>query len=283
MAAPKVRADYDELGRIKKLFRHHADSSRATLSNLRNAKDALQGGDWVGQGATAFFREMDSDVLPRVQRLVAALERAEQVVQSVSQIVKHAEDEVAKIFSADSHKVLAVTGSNGGSEATDQGTINFGANADQDAVSDHSRQVLRDIMKAAGLDSVSVTSTSRTPQRQAIAMFDNIESQGVDSQKKLYGSYGDQVIDVYVAEKAAGKSRAEIISAMETKINDLGPSNISRHLADPTKKNVIDIAPSQISDKDAFEKAVEADSRVSKFLKPPKDSAYHLEIPQPTK
>jgi len=176
------------------------------------------------------------------------------------------------------------SGNGGGptAEAT-TGSISFGTNADQGAVSEHSRQVLQDIMKAAKLDSLTITSTARTPERQAIAMGDNIVSQGVESQKALYGSYGDQVIDVYVAEKAAGKSQAEIVSAMEAKINELGPSNVSRHFADPSTMSVIDIAPSQITDREAFEKAVEADSRVTTFLKPPSDPAYHLEIPQPKK
>jgi hypothetical protein len=213
--------------------------------------------------------------------LVAALDSAAQSASKMSQLIQQAEDEAARLLKLGGSTAAAsgMGGSTSGAGTT--GSINFGTNADQAAVSVHSRQVLQDIMKSAKLDSVTITSTARTPERQAIAMFDNIESQGVASQKALYGPNGDQVIDVYVAEKAAGKSQAEIISAMEAKINELGPSNVSRHLADPSTMNVIDIAPSQIADRAAFEKAVEADSRVSNFLKPPSDPAYHLEIPQP--
>jgi hypothetical protein len=43
----------------------------------------------------------------------------------------------------------------------------------------------------------------------------------------------------------------------------------------------IDIAPESISDGPAFEAAVTADRRVSRFLKPPLDrNSYHLEIPR---
>jgi hypothetical protein len=260
------------------------------LTRLQQAKDVLERGDWIGQGAKAFYREMNSEVLPSLKRLVAALQRASLLTLKIGQIVKQAEDEAASLLklvggsagtsAAASAVAQAAAGDTPAAAAT--GTINFGANADQAAVSNHSRQVLQDIMKAAKLDSVTITSTARTPERQAIAMFENIESQGVAAQKDLYGPSGDRVIDVYVAEKAAGKSRAEIISAMEAKINELGPSTVSRHLADPSKLNVIDIAPSQIADRASFEKAVEADTRVTKFLKPPSDPAYHLEIPQPT-
>ena len=47
--------------------------------------------------------------------------------------------------------------------------------------------------------------------------------------------------------KAKGKTKAEIINGMSTKITDLGPGNVSRHAGDPNKLNVIDIAPSSIS------------------------------------
>jgi hypothetical protein len=42
------------------------------------------------------------------------------------------------------------------------------------------------------------------------------------------------------------------------------------------------VAPSSIAKKAAFEKAVKADRRVSKFITPPLDPGYHLEIPQTT-
>jgi hypothetical protein len=45
--------------------------------------------------------------------------------------------------------------------------------------------------------------------------------------------------------------------------------------------NVFDVAPSSIKDKVAFERAVKAERRVTKFLTPPDDPGYHLEIPQP--
>jgi hypothetical protein len=114
-------------------------------------------------------------------------------------------------------------------------------------------------------------------------MYENIERHGVSHQKKLYGAYGDKVIDEYSFLKQKGKNRTQVIIGMTTKINALGPRNVSRHAGNPNKLNVIDIAPSSISLalRNRFESAVNSDPRVSKFLVPPKDPAYHLEIPQP--
>lgn len=130
---------------------------------------------------------------------------------------------------------------------------------------------------------VTVTSTARTPSEQARIMYENIERHGADHQKRLYGPDGDQVIDVYSSFKAQGKSQVEIVSVMTGKILSVGASRVSRHAADLRKINVVDIAPSSISLalRKKFEVAVRGDPRVSKFLTPPGDPAYHIEIPQP--
>ena len=127
-------------------------------------------------------------------------------------------------------------------------------------------------------------STIRTPADQARIMFDAIESEGVAYSMGLYGPAGDKVTDVYVAGKLAGKSDREIKIDMESKINAVGPTKVSNHIKDPVKINVVDIAPSSIQNKPEFIKAVNEAMKsgsVSKFLQPPIDKAYHLEIPQP--
>ncbi len=159
--------------------------------------------------------------------------------------------------------------------------ITFGSNARQESVTSYSMGVLKEIVAAAGLKSALISSTSRTPADQARVMFNNLEKYGVAHQKALYGRSDDSVIDVYARSKAAGKTSDQIKADMETKIKEVGPTNVSRHTGDPNVLNVFDVAPSSITDKVAFEKAVKADTRVTKFLVPPQDPGYHLEIPQP--
>jgi hypothetical protein len=160
-------------------------------------------------------------------------------------------------------------------------TIKYGANANAVDVTAFSLVVLRDILRTAGLSSALISSTARTPAQQARVMYNNIEAKGVAAQKKLYAAAGDAVIDVYAKSKAARKSPDQIKADMEAKIIELGPTSVSHHAADPKVLNVFDVAPSSIADKKAFELAVSKDKRVSKFLLPPNDPGYHLEIPQP--
>lgn len=159
--------------------------------------------------------------------------------------------------------------------------IKFGKNASKENVTNFSLKVLEDILQAAGIGSALISSTARTPADQARVMFNNIVGTSVAAQKKLYAAAGDAVIDEYVKAKKAGKTPVEIKAAMEAKIIELGPTKVSHHAADPLVLCVFDVAPSSIAKKAAFEQAVRKDKRVSKFLTPPLDPGYHLEIPQP--
>jgi hypothetical protein len=159
--------------------------------------------------------------------------------------------------------------------------IKFGAKAKQDSVTEFSLKVLEDILGKAGLTSCTISSTARTPTDQARVMFNNIKSTSVAAQKKLYAAAGDLVIDAYEKARKAGKTPTEIKAAMEAKIIEIGPTKVSHHASDPSILCVFDVAPSSIGKKAAFEKAVRADKRVTKFITPPDDPGYHLEIPQP--
>ena len=76
MAAPTVRADYEQLKEAANRFGGQAQAARQALQSLQRGLDVLQNGDWVGQGATAFYQEMSGSVLPTLKRLTSALERA---------------------------------------------------------------------------------------------------------------------------------------------------------------------------------------------------------------
>ena len=160
-------------------------------------------------------------------------------------------------------------------------TIEFGPNTNPPDVTAFSMKVLEDILRAAGLKRAVVSSTSRSPGQQARVMYNNIVATGVAAQKRLYGAAGDQIIDVYVASKAARKTPDQIKADMEAKIVEIGPTAVSHHASDPKILNVFDVAPSSVANRAAFEQAVRADARVKKFLVPPNDPGYHLEIPQP--
>jgi len=64
VSAPRVRADYQQLSRIAAAFERHAGDTQRLLANLTRQVQVLENGDGVGRGARAFYREMNSEVLP---------------------------------------------------------------------------------------------------------------------------------------------------------------------------------------------------------------------------
>lgn len=156
------------------------------------------------------------------------------------------------------------------------------------SVPERARAVLLDILKQAKLESAQVTSTTRTVAEQAKVMFDFVNKNGFDAALELYGPHGDAIIKVCAASykqhaKCTDPVLPQMVEETRRQIELLQKQGDSRtelmHTSDT--HFTIDIAPDSIADRSAFEAAVAADRRVSRFLKPPLDkNSYHLEIPR---
>ena len=112
MASPTIRADYDQLKDAANRFSGQAQEAQKMLQSLQREMDVLQGGDWVGTGATAFYREMGGQVLPTLKRLTTALQSAQQTTLQIHQIMAQAEAEAARWLRGDG--VGAATGAAAG-------------------------------------------------------------------------------------------------------------------------------------------------------------------------
>ncbi len=156
--------------------------------------------------------------------------------------------------------------------------ITFGRNANRNVVSQYTVNTLSDIMRASGNPNIVITSTLRTPEDQARAMYNNIVSRGVQYNLNLYGPAGDRVVNVAAQGQQQGLTRDEILAAMAAEIRRIGPGRVSRHAGDPNVINVLDISPHSIRNRQAFVQEIRA--RGIFLIQPPRDPAYHLEIRQ---
>ena len=68
----------------------------------------MQGGDWIGQGARAFYQEMEQEVLPSLQRLANAIKLARQVTLQISRIVKEAEEAASRLLSGEGARLGSI-------------------------------------------------------------------------------------------------------------------------------------------------------------------------------
>ena len=191
-------------------------------------------------------------------------------------------------------KSAAVSSAKPAAVAATQGTaanvrLSFGPRARADVVAESSLQGLRDVLHAAGLKKATITSTYRTAEDQARAMYNNLvghgKGQGLKKQRRLYRNKpGSKVIDTFVALSKKGLSPDEIRKGMVDKIGELGAANVSRHSWEPAKLNVIDLGPASIGGDDANAALVvaakaEEGKRVSRFIPYPGDPGQHFEIP----
>ncbi len=98
MSAPTVRSDYDQLKNASQSFSSQADTLNGMNQNLQSCVDTLQGGDWIGQGAQAFYKEWGDSTFPMLKRLQNAMTESARITQQISQIMKDAEDNASKCF-----------------------------------------------------------------------------------------------------------------------------------------------------------------------------------------
>jgi WXG100 family type VII secretion target len=96
-----IKGDFDQLERVAAIFSGQADETRNQLRSLQRNVSALKGGDWVGRGAKAFYGEMDDDVTPSMKNLVDALDGGANSLKKISKVMKDAENDVTRLFSAE--------------------------------------------------------------------------------------------------------------------------------------------------------------------------------------
>lgn len=113
MAAQKFHADYDELAQIAQRFGREAEAEQRMVEAVRSAMQTLEAGDWQGQGARAFYAEMNSAVLPSLNRMVRALASAQRVTAQVGREVKAGEDAAAAVLKYEGIVGMAAIGTLG--------------------------------------------------------------------------------------------------------------------------------------------------------------------------
>lgn len=141
-------------------------------------------------------------------------------------------------------------------------------------VSDYSMEKLLSLKYHGYYGKIVITSTNRTVDDQARIMYDNIITNGVEHQLKTYKKAGQDVINTFDSTL----SRQENISRMIEKINEVGPLNVSKHLADFAKVNAIDVDKKSLSDVNAFKDATKS-AGFSKILD--ENNCIHIELVQP--
>lgn len=150
-----------------------------------------------------------------------------------------------------------------------------GKTAKEDALSDKTKKILREVGNASENNHIYITSTARTPYDQARIMYDNCKS-NLQEQRRTYKASGQRVIDVYLNN--SNKDRNAVIKLMENKINELGPSTVSKHLANPEILNTFDVDFGKLTNKTMFWNGMKKRPELDDILN--ENGCYHIQIQQ---
>ncbi|MCX6080279.1 MAG: WXG100 family type VII secretion target [Chloroflexi bacterium] len=96
--AGTTKLNYDELQAIIKSLQGEEEEMKALLSQTKSKVEGLHNNQWVGQGADKFFNEMEGVVLPKMGKLVYALDVAGHVLNQIMQTIHQADEETKGFF-----------------------------------------------------------------------------------------------------------------------------------------------------------------------------------------
>jgi WXG100 family type VII secretion target len=112
--ADLIQAQYEQLDAIAARFGQQAAVAEQISAQVRQAMSSLQQGGWIGQGAAAFFAEMEGLVFPGMGRLSAAMTEGQAATLKIKQIVQEAEEEASSPFRGSNGRTGAPAGAGGG-------------------------------------------------------------------------------------------------------------------------------------------------------------------------
>ncbi|TLD80351.1 hypothetical protein LS70_009225 [Helicobacter sp. MIT 11-5569] len=161
-------------------------------------------------------------------------------------------------------------------------------------VLEYSKNILRRIGKDSNNPTITITNVARTPTKQALAMYNMIQSnskeqdieKGIEITKQTYITDVHSVIDIYKKLMEQNKSKNEILNAMEQEIKRLIPLGYFQHCQDFNIKNTFDISVWRFKDSTNFYKiAKQYEDKHQEFKiideRRNKEQCYHIEITQP--
>ena len=98
MTAPRIEINFHELDEIHRQFDAASQQIELALRRVIRVAEELEARGWEGKGAAAFFDELHHVLLPRVRRLIAALNDAGRDTLRIAELLQEAEQHGADAF-----------------------------------------------------------------------------------------------------------------------------------------------------------------------------------------
>ena len=93
-----IKLDFDAFKNIEGSFRAQETSTKETIGKLNKVIEQLRGGDWYGEGATKFFNEVDSQVIPSMKNLQNVMGEGDRVSKEMEKTQHECETSITSLF-----------------------------------------------------------------------------------------------------------------------------------------------------------------------------------------
>ena len=93
-----IKLDFDAFKNIEGSFRAQETSTKETIGKLNKVIEQLRGGDWYGEGATKFFNEMDSQVMPSMKNLQNVMGEGDRISKEIEKTQHECESAITSLF-----------------------------------------------------------------------------------------------------------------------------------------------------------------------------------------
>ncbi|HSR48936.1 MAG TPA: WXG100 family type VII secretion target [Anaerolineales bacterium] len=90
--------NYDSMKNFGTSFRGQETATQQTIQKLTKVIEQLRGGDWIGEGATAFYSEMDNEVIPAMKKLQNAMSEGDRVSKEIERLQHETESSITALF-----------------------------------------------------------------------------------------------------------------------------------------------------------------------------------------
>lgn len=98
MSVPIVQIQYQQLEQLAQRFAKQQTQVQAILQSLKQTIQALEHGGWMGDAATACFKEFYAEVVPAYCRLQHVFGESQTSLNQIAKIFHEAESEAAALF-----------------------------------------------------------------------------------------------------------------------------------------------------------------------------------------
>jgi len=96
--ADLIEVDYGKLEEVHKKFDEQAEAFAKTIRDIRSRLEPLEDGEWQGDAADAFFKEMNNVLLPASNRLHKAFNEAASATKRIGDTAHKAEQDAVNAF-----------------------------------------------------------------------------------------------------------------------------------------------------------------------------------------